>query len=261
MSETQAAARPLGSPQDLKSILTIRFGHFLFRYRKFVFPAVSLAVLLLGKPRLPLGSEAWDRLLDGLGIAVAVAGQGLRALVIGLAYIKRGGESGKIDAPKLVVEGVFAHSRNPLYLGNLMEFTGLCLIFNSPSGYLLGLPFFLFAYYSIVRAEEDFLRRRFGADFEAYCRRVNRFIPSLRGLGATLQNMEFNWRRVIRKEYGTTFVWLTTLFGLLAYQSCYFHGWPGAKPAVLRLIALWTPLPLAYAAARYLKKTGRLGRT
>ncbi len=261
MSGTQAAAPPLRSPHDLRSILAIRFGHFLFRYRKFVFPAVSLAVLLLGKPRLFLGSETWDRVLDVVGIAVAVAGQALRALVIGLAYIKRGGENGTIDAPRLVVEGVFAHSRNPLYVGNMMEFTGLCLIFNSPVGYLLGLPFFLFAYYSIVRAEEDFLSHRFGADFEAYCRRVNRFIPSFRGLGATLQQMEFNWKRVIRKEYGTTFVWLTTLFGLLIYQSCFFHGWPGAKPAVLRLIALWTPLPLAYAAARYFKKSGRLGRT
>ena len=242
--EAEAPASLVGSPGRTKAIL-IRFGHFLFKRRKFVFPLTSLGILLVSKPRLFLGNESWDRVLDGVGIAVAVAGQTLRALVIGLAYIKRGGASGSIDADNLVVEGLFAHSRNPLYVGNMMEFTGLLLILNAPVGYWVGFPFFALAYYSITLAEEDFLRAKFGASFEDYCRRVNRFVPSLGGLRSTLASMEFNWKRLIRKEYGTTFVWITTLLALLAWQSYSFHGWPTARPTVRFLMGLWVPVLLA----------------
>jgi steroid 5-alpha reductase family enzyme len=160
-----------------------------------------------------------------------------------------------------VVEGLFAHCRNPLYVGNMMECLGLILILNSPAGYLAGVPFFALAYYSITLAEEDFLRAKFGARFEDYCLRVSRFAPSLRGLSLTLSSMEFNWRRLIRKEYGATFVWVTTLLALLAWQSYSIHGWPAAQPTIRFLTALWIPVPLAYITARSLKKSGRLGRS
>ena len=259
MSLTHAAEGVPGERGD-RQTPAIRFGHFLFKRRKFVFPLASLAILLLAKPRLLFGSQAWDRVLDMLGIGLALSGQMLRALVIGLVYIKRGGESGSIHAETLVVDGVFAHCRNPLYLGNLLGFTGLFLILNAPLGYLLGLPFFFVSYGCIVAAEEDFLRRRFGAEFSDYCRRVPRFLISFRGLGDTFKALRFNWKRLIRKEYGTTFVWLTMLLGLLAYQAWRFQGWPDSRPTVIRLLLLWSPLPLAYATARYFKKSGRLGR-
>jgi protein-S-isoprenylcysteine O-methyltransferase Ste14 len=259
-AEAGSNAGNFASP-DRTTATLVRFGHFLFKRRKFVFPLMSLGILLVGRPRMFLGKESWDRALDVLGIAVAVAGQTLRAMVIGLAYIKRGGEDGSIDAPSLVVEGLFAHCRNPLYVGNMLEFTGLTLILNSPVGYLIGLPFFALAYYSITLAEEGFLRGKFGASFDDYCRRVNRFVPSFRGLQLTLSGMSFNWKRVIRKEYGTTFVWLTTLLALLAWQSYIFHGWPAAQSTVRHLLMLWVPVLLYYIAARTLKKSGRLGRT
>jgi protein-S-isoprenylcysteine O-methyltransferase Ste14 len=208
---------------------------------------MSLSILLVAEPRRLFGSERWDLVLDGVGIAIALAGQALRAMVIGLAYIKRGGEDGSIHANDLVVQGLFAHCRNPLYVGNMMEFTGLILVLNSPVGYLVGLPFFALAYYSIVLAEERFLRGKFGASFDDYCRRVNRFVPSFRGLRLTLASMQFDWKRVIRKEYGTTFVWVSTLLILLARQSHFFHGWPAARPTLRFLMVLWVGAVLAYA--------------
>jgi len=258
--EAESNSSVLESSGGPNAIL-VRFGNFLFKRRKFVFPLMSLSILLVSEPRRLFGSEKWDLVLDGVGIAIAVAGQALRAMVIGLAYIKRGGEDGSIHANDLVVQGLFAHCRNPLYVGNMMEFTGLILVLNSPVGYLVGLPFFALAYYSIVLAEERFLRAKFGASFEDYCRRVNRFVPSFRGLHQTLASMQFNWKRVIRKEYGTTFVWVSTLLLLLARQSHFFHGWPAARPTLRLLLVLWVVAVLAYAAARAFKKSGRLGRT
>jgi hypothetical protein len=67
------------------------------------------------------------------------------------AYIKRGGKAGKVYAPRLVTQGLFGHSRNPLYVGNLLVLLGVFLVHNNSVVYHIGVPFFLFAYTSIVR--------------------------------------------------------------------------------------------------------------
>jgi protein-S-isoprenylcysteine O-methyltransferase Ste14 len=233
-------------------------GRFFFRWRDALFPAVLLLIVLVSPPGLRFASRAWDRALDLAGVAVALAGQALRILVIGLAYIRRGGLDRRIHADALVVEGFFAHSRNPLYLGNLLGLAGFCLIHDSALGYLVGLPFFALAYWTIVVAEEEFLRARFGAAYEAYRRRVPRFVPSWRGLRGTLRGMRFDWRRVVSKEYGTTFAGLSLVLLLLAWDGYRRWGAAGAAPTLRWGAVLWAPLVVAYLAARTLKKSGRL---
>ena len=235
-------------------------GRFFFKFRDLLFPLVFFGLALASYPRLFLGSERWDRALDALGIAVALSGQLLRAAVIGLAYIKRGGKDKQIFAQTLVQEGFFAHSRNPLYLGNFLALVGFCLIHNSPLCYLVGVPFFAFAYLSIVVAEEEYLRRSFGPAYEEYCQRVPRFLISLRGLGATLGSMAFDWKRLVRKEYGSTFAGASCILALLVWDA-YARRGPGAAQRTLAAVLwVWVPLTLAYLIARYLKKTGALGR-
>jgi protein-S-isoprenylcysteine O-methyltransferase Ste14 len=235
-------------------------GNFFFRYRDFLFPAVFLAVVLLSRPGLPFGPPWLDRALDAAGIALALAGQLLRALVIGLAYIRRGGLNKQVYAESLVTEGFFAHSRNPLYLGNFMALVGFCLIHNSLAGYLVAIPFFAFAYLAIVAAEEDYLGRRFGAEFDAYCRRVPRFLPRLAGLGETMAGMRFDFRRLVRKEYGSTFAGSTCILALLLWDEYARSGAGAARHLLPVVLAIWAPLVAGYLTARYLKKSGALGK-
>jgi protein-S-isoprenylcysteine O-methyltransferase Ste14 len=249
---------PAGSSPSAIQRALIRFGNFLFTGRNHIFPLAFLAIAVASPPRAPFGSERADLALDGIGLGVAVAGQTLRAMVIGLAYIRRGGKGKKIHADRLVQDGFFAHSRNPLYLGNMMVFLGLFLVLNSTWGYLVGVPFFYLAYLSITLAEEDYLRRQFGNEYIAYYRRVNRFVPSLQGLGATLRSMSFDWGRLIRKEYGSTFLWITTAIALLLWESAARHGWSSTGPRAQILAAIWGTALAGYLLARYMKKTGRL---
>ncbi len=235
-----------------------RLGRFVFRYRDYLVPAGLVVVLVLTRPQAPFGSERADAWLDGLGFLVASTGQALRVLVIGYAYIQRGGANKQLSAPQLVGEGFYAHSRNPMYAGDVLLLVGLCLIYNSAWVYVVGLPAFVIALLAIVKAEEHYLAQRFGAEYAAYCQRVNRFIPRLPGLRATLRGMRFDWRRVLRKEYGTTFAWLSAAFFLFAWQRLSRLGWAGAAPQLLRLAALYAPIPLAYGFVRWLKKSGRL---
>lgn len=233
----------------------------LFNVRNALFPVAFLLFALMSRPRLFLGTEAGDRMLDAIGLLLALAGQALRVAVIGLDYIQRGGKNRRIHADHLVTGGFFAHSRNPLYVGNLMIYLGLFLMLNSWVGYLAGVPFFLIAYLCITAAEEDYLTRNFGAEYAAYRARVPRFWPRWTGLGATLRGMTFDWRRVIRKEYGTTFSWVTTALAVVYWEALRNRGAEGARPVMMLVLALWSPVVLGYFAARILKKSGALQST
>jgi len=88
----------------------IRFGNLLFSARNHVFPLVFLAIAAMSFRSVPLGSERVDLALDVIGLGVAVAGQTLRAMVIGLAYIRRGGKEKKDAAD---VSGFFHAPTGP----------------------------------------------------------------------------------------------------------------------------------------------------
>jgi len=258
-----AAADAAGSSTNGTALhdAIVRVGNLFFKIRNALFPIVFIVIALLTKPVPFLGSEARDRWLDALGITLAVAGQALRGLVIGLAYIRRGGKDKKVYADELVQDGIFAHSRNPLYVGNILVFLGLFVVLNSRIGYLVGIPFFLFAYYAIVLAEEEFLGRKFGDEYAAYCKRVPRYLPTLDRLEETIGSMNFDWKRLIRKEYGSTFTWITTALALLLWERFVWSGSRGAAPLVAPIATAWGALIAAYATARFLKKTGRLRTT
>src|ERR1044071_2090134 len=95
--------------------MMVRIGNFLFHWRHSLFPGFYLLVLV---PSHPVIRNYRGAALAGLG--VALAGQTLRALTIGLDYIRRGGKNRQVYANRLVQGGIFAHCRNPLYLGNLL---------------------------------------------------------------------------------------------------------------------------------------------
>lgn len=187
-----------------------------------------------------------------------LAGQVLRATVIGFAYIVRGGRDSRPWARDLVQRGFFAHSRNPLYVGNLVWLVGLAVFHNAPWCYA-GTAFFFIAYKAIVAAEEEFLLERFGAEYRDYCRRVPRWIPRLRGLGATLAEMRFDWRRLVRKEYNTTAAGLLWLGALWVWDDTRYLGASGARWELPIVAAFSAAVVLLYAVARFLKKSGALG--
>jgi len=230
--------------------MLVTIGNFLFRYRNGLFPLAF--GLLLWKAR-PIFAD--DLVAALVGFGVAMAGQILRAATIGLAYIIRGGRKRQVYAETLVTEGLFSHCRNPLYVGNLLILAGVGLASNSLLFMAVGMPFFLFAYRAIVAAEENFLRQKFGAEFDDYCRRVNRFLPRLRGLGQTLSSMEFNWPRLVVKEYGSAFAWMAGGLAIVMKNLWFGGGHEAHGPVLIGLAAALVVLAVGYASARYLKKT------
>ena len=241
----------------------IAIGNFFFKYRNWIFILFYAALFV---PSLPLFSAAecgaryyWWPVV--LGLLITCTGQGIRGLTIGLAYIVRGGKEGKPYAEGLVTEGIFRHCRNPLYVGNILMLLGVGILANSVFYVAFMMPLFSFIYQAIVLAEEDFLRKKFGAGFDNYCRDVNRWWPSLRGIGSTLRSMEFNWKRWILKEHTTQFIWLLGIVSLLAAplpELRYPELLEGCALPPLRIFTVSVALLCAlYALIRMLKKSGR----
>jgi len=195
-------------------------GNFLFKHRNLVFPLVFILMVLGSEPFFgDMRNEVW---IYAAGIVIALSGQAIRALTIGLAYIVRGGRDKKVYAKTLVTNGIFAHCRNPLYLGNILIVAGLGVVADSVLFYFIGIPFFVISYVAIINAEENYLSEKFGEEYREYCRKVNRLIPDLSGIGTTLKSMTFNWRRLLVKEYGTTYTWMIAMI-LLIVKNHYLH--------------------------------------
>ena len=255
--DTQAEVTGQARPRP-GAALVIAYGKFIFKYRNWLFPVVFGALFNFLPPVLAAGSLARDLWLDLFGALVVFAGQGLRAAVIGLAYIKRGGLNKQVHADSLVTDGLFAHSRNPIYVGNLLMLFGWLIIHNNPWVYLLAGGLILFSYRAIVAAEEDFLHRTFGAEYQAYCREVPRWHLKLRRLGATLTEHPFNWRRVILKDYSSIMFAVIITSGLIGYEHVTTLGFEAALPALVWIAGIWALAFLAGIVVRVLKKTKRL---
>ncbi|HEX6630835.1 MAG TPA: methyltransferase [Gemmatimonadaceae bacterium] len=255
MSAADAAETPHHEPAQGP---LVRYGNFMFHWRNTIFPVVLLALFFAFRPRYLAGSERADHWLDALGVLVCATGQALRVAVIGYVYIIRGGRHQRVYAEDLVTGGFFAHARNPLYLGNLLVLLGLFLVHNNPWVYAIGVPFFLLGYIGIVAAEENFLRGKFGAAYDAYTRDVPRWFPRLQGLGASLAGMRFNWRRVVLKEYGSTYAWMLGVIVLLAYQTLTHHTYAERAGFLNTLWVVLGVITVAYAVVRYLKLSRRL---
>lgn len=233
-------------------------GRFVFRFRDYLAPAGLAAILLFTHPEHLFGSRVANMWADLFGVLLCVAGQAIRVTVIGYAYIVRGGANKQLHAPKLVCEGFYAHSRNPMYLGNFLLLSGLAIIYNSRWVYAIVWPLFIGGILTIIRSEEAFLSEKFGTEYADYCRRVNRFWPRLSGMSATLVPMTFDWKRVLRKEYGTTFAWTSIALFLLIWERWYHFGFEAEATKITLLLLGYIPLVLAWGVVRWLKKTRRL---
>lgn len=231
----------------------IKLGNFLFNYRNGLFPVFYI---LLFVPSPSIFSNYTIAII--VGFLIALTGQVIRAITAGEVLIARSGRNRKIYADGLVTDGIFKHCRNPLYIGNILLLLGLGIIANSLLFVLLMVPLFAFFYQAIVRAEEDYLSKRFGTAYKAYTRDVRRWVPDFKGLGSTLSEMKFSWRKFLVREYNQTFIWLASAV-LVTLKNFYYEPRGISFQASLPyLVGMFAVLVIAYATIRFLKKTKRL---
>jgi protein-S-isoprenylcysteine O-methyltransferase Ste14 len=88
------------------------------------------------------------------------------------------GTPAPINAPKkLVVQGMYHYTRNPMYLGVLTIILGWAVLYKAPRLVLYALCVGLSFHCFIVFSEEPHLQRMFGSSYEEYRARVRHWFP------------------------------------------------------------------------------------
>jgi protein-S-isoprenylcysteine O-methyltransferase Ste14 len=235
--------------------VNVAVGNFFFQYRNYLFPVIFVVAALTLRPSIMFGTPLADRLSGACGMVIVLLGEAVRLVTIGFEYIHRGGKEGRVYAGRLVQGGVFGLVRNPMYIGNVLIAVGMTMFLRSPLGYIILIPLFLFLYQSLIAAEEAYLRDRFGADFETYCVKVNRFVPRLDRIPQAFSGMRFDWRRSLRKDLGTI-VGLTMGLILIPLWRAYFlYGWPATRSTISFHLKLSLALTLGYLILLRFKKS------
>jgi len=168
----------------------------LFQYRSYV--PIPFLVLMVWK-----ADPTFWSLIGGL--LMVAAGEFLRLWGVAIA----GSETrttGPVGGTFLITTGPFAYVRNPLYLGNIIIYTGFGVMSLALFPWMMIVAFVVFAseYALIVSLEEEHLRTAFTEEYERYSGSVPRFIPSLRKFapGDNPQPL-LDWRRGFASERRT----------------------------------------------------------
>ena len=121
-------------------------------------------------------TPAGARALEIAGVVLAAASIAL--VVGGFVSLRRAGTSPRPDRPTtaLAVDGVYRFTRNPLYLSLALLHAGVALFANALWPLLFLLPALLVIRYVVIAREERYLAGKFGAEYEAYCKSVRRWL-------------------------------------------------------------------------------------
>ena len=76
---------------------------------------------------------------------------------------------------KLIVNGTFSISRNPVYLGFIGYFMGLFMAYPNILSFTFIILLLILIHRQILR-EEKFLQKHYGTEYEEYCKKVRRYL-------------------------------------------------------------------------------------
>lgn len=160
--------------KTLKEIFGYLLGGILF-----VCLIPSIMWIASGRPEL-FPAETL-RLVIGAILAI----DGLAISVWSIVYMRYKGNGNPMDAfghevaPRtkhLMTDGPYRLSRNPMLTGTFVYLIGICTWLWTWQALAVFIIFVLIMLVQ-VRTEESRLRRDFGEEYEAYCRRTGRFLP------------------------------------------------------------------------------------
>lgn len=160
--------------KHLRNIIGYMLGGLMFVV---LLPAIMW--LVSGMPQLEhIG--AWRASCTGLLII-----GGLALSVWTIVYMKCRGKGNPMDAfdheigartQHLMTEQPYRINRNPMLTGTLCYLAGFVVWLWTWQALLVWLLFFAIMFVQVL-TEEKRLRRDFGDEYEAYCRRTSRFLP------------------------------------------------------------------------------------
>ena len=141
---------------------------------------VTVVIPLLLWIAFPGWGKTWNAWFLGIALPIGAAGLALFLRTLRLFMGIGDGTLAPWNPPRhLVVAGPYAYVRNPMLSGVFLILFAESLAVQSGAIALWLVIFFLINVLYFRWSEEPGLRRRFGDEYEEYCRNVPRFIPRL----------------------------------------------------------------------------------
>lgn len=157
--------------------------------RTLLFASTFMVIVLLWIPRqIARGAPseldlAQPNGVQLLGALLMVASMTVLAICFFAFSFEGRGTPAPFDPPRFLVrQRLYQYVRNPMYLGAATFLLGQALLYRPVLWPLVQYVAIMWvaAHLFVVLYEEPTLREKFGADYEAYCQRVPRWIPRLR---------------------------------------------------------------------------------
>ena len=124
----------------------------------------------------------------------------------------------KVGAPSLCTSGPFSYVRNPLYIGNIIMYTGVVLIAGAPNVLVMLLItwcFFTVQYGLIIALEEETLTGLFGEEYQLYKQNVRAFFPRFTPWNPSDSRVPMSYKKTFKTEKRTLQNSLFVLFLIL----------------------------------------------
>ena len=80
------------------------------------------------------------------------------------------------DTNLLIKTGIFAYTRNPIYLAFVLFNFSMFLVFENVMYLLSSLGLFIWINNYVIKVEEDYLKNKFGDEFVRYCGAVKKWL-------------------------------------------------------------------------------------
>lgn len=169
----------------------------MFEHRTWLPVPFALTLMAISVFRPPAGRTA----LSVTGAMLLLAGETIRLWAV--RYIGVISRTRTDRLGPLVTTGPFAVLRNPLYLGNLLIWSGLAFWAGAPRMMMVVWLLFGLLYFFIVRWEVRLLEARHGETYGGYARRVRAWLPRVPPAAELLAAAPFGWRDALFSERGT----------------------------------------------------------
>ena len=180
-------------------------GIWLFKYRG----TLPLIILLIGTV-LYLRTEIYPETFfleetpyeiyyEMFCLLLSLIGLGIRVYTVGHTPKNTSGRNTeKQVADTLNTTGIYSIVRHPLYLGNFFMWIGPAML-TGHLWFIVAFCLFYWVYYErIMFAEEQFLRRKFGAVYTEWAKTTPAFVPNLKNFKTS--NLPFSFKKVLKKE-------------------------------------------------------------
>ena len=77
---------------------------------------------------------------------------------------------------RIIKTGIFAYTRNPIYLAIVMFFLSMFLVFENVMYFLSAVGLAIWLHNYVIKSEENFLLNKFPDEYDLYIKAVNRWI-------------------------------------------------------------------------------------